>query len=146
MLAGMRSARDPFQQVDTMMDGDADVLARALLKSSPKGRQACRLSFGSTPQSPAKFQWTLCRNDTGAPLVLPSDAGELLVQVDGRFDGAALTIELSHDGIEFVPAAASVRSPRAQRLAVRPKILRPAVAGGGEFTTVVVTLTAQRAG
>jgi hypothetical protein len=29
MLVGMRSARDPFQQVDTMMDGDADVLARA---------------------------------------------------------------------------------------------------------------------
>ena len=127
-------------------DGDVDVLARALIKNFPTGRQACRLSFGSNPQAPAKFQWTLYRNDTGAPLVLPSDAGELLVQVDGRFDGAALMIELSHDGVEFAPAAAAVRSPRAQRLVVRPKILRPAVAGGGEFTTVVVTLTAQRAG
>jgi hypothetical protein len=78
--------------------------------------------------------------------VLPNDIGDLLVQVDGRFDGAALAIELSQDGVEFAPAAAAVRSPRALRLAVRPKIIRPVVAGGGEFTSVVVTLTAQKAG
>jgi hypothetical protein len=45
--------------------------------------------------------------------VLPSDAGELLVQIDGRFDGAALMIELSHDGVGC-PAAAAVRSPCAE--------------------------------
>jgi hypothetical protein len=129
-----------------MMDGDVDVLTRALVKNFPTGRQACQLSLGSSPQAPAKFQWALCRNDTGAPLVLPSDAGELLVQVDGRFDGAALLMELSHDGLQFAPAAAPVTSPRAQRLPVRPKVLRPAVTGGGQFTTVVVKLTARRAG
>jgi hypothetical protein len=131
-------------QLGAMMDGDVDVQARALIKNPLTGRQACRLSFGSNSQAPSKFQWTLCRNDIGAPLVLPSDAGELLVQVDGRFDGAALMIELSHDGVEFAPAATAVREPRAQRLAVRPKILRPAVVGGGQFTTVLVTLTAHR--
>jgi hypothetical protein len=60
-----------------------------------------------------------------------------------RFDGAALVIEISHD--VFMPAAAPIRAPGQQRLAVRPKMLRPAVAGGGEFTAVVVTLTSQRA-
>jgi hypothetical protein len=66
--ACVRLPPTPFEQVDTMMDGDVDVLAHALIKNFPTGRQACRLRFGSNPQSPAKFQWTLARSDTGAPL------------------------------------------------------------------------------
>jgi hypothetical protein len=109
----------------------------------------CRLSFGGNPpygsekRAPTTIQWILHRNDTGAPLVLPDDAGEITVRADGRFDGAALAIELSHDGMAFASAAAPIWSPGQQRLTVRPKMLRPAVVGGGEFTAVVVTLTAQ---
>jgi hypothetical protein len=64
------------------------------------------------------------RNDTGAPLVLPDDVGEITVCADGRFDDAALAIELTHEGLAFAPAAASIRSPGQQRLTVRSKLLR----------------------
>lgn len=107
--------------------------------------QPCRLSFGGNPQVPTKLTWILRANSTGVPLVLPDEDCTIDLRADGRFDSAALVIEMSHDGVTFAPASAPMRAPGQQRLTVRPKMLRPVVTGAGECTAVVVTLVAQRA-
>jgi hypothetical protein len=59
--------------------------------------------------TPTRLTWISHRNDTGAHLVLPDDVGDISTRADGRFDGAVLTIEHSHDGAMFAPVAAPIR-------------------------------------
>lgn len=108
------------------------------------GIQPCRLTFGGNPKSLARLTWILRRNDVGAALVLPDDACDITMRADGRFDGAGLAVEITYDGTAYAPAASPMREPGRQRLTVRPKALRPVLSGGGECTTVIVTLTAER--
>src|SRR5262245_24685036 len=105
--------------------------------------QPVRLSFG-TSRTPTKLTWILYANSAGAPLVLPDEPCEITVRADGRFDGAALAIEITYDGVTYATAAAPMRAPGQQRLTVQPKALRPVVSGAGECTAVVVSLEARR--
>jgi hypothetical protein len=110
--------------------------------------QPCRLSsggrppYGSEKRAPTTIQWILHRDDTGAPLVLPDDNSTIDVNVSGEFAGAHLAIELSHDGVAYDAVASPIQSPRTQRINAAVKMLRPVVRGGGELTTIIVTLTA----
>jgi hypothetical protein len=84
--------------------------------------------------------WILHKNATGAAVSVDG-AGAIDVNVSGEFAGGALVLEGSFDGANHNAIAAPIRSPGQQRINTSVKHLRPAVAGGADFTCIVVTLT-----
>jgi hypothetical protein len=75
---------------------------------------------------------------------LPQDHATLELKATGDFDGAALVLQGSSDGVSFSPLCAPMRSPRIERISVHPAYIRPVVEGGGPDVLIVVSLVARK--
>jgi len=98
------------------------------------------------------FRWSgLAAGDVGEPLNQGYQFAERTIQVLGTLDGATVAIEGSFDGVTWAPlsdpqgnALSGINSLRIEAVQDVPRLLRPALTGGGASTSVTVYLGGRR--